>query len=158
MIKFEGQLSDTCKKEVIKKYRKSSVLVCCIISIIFAIPFIILSILNNWIFILAVAIIMLLPLFQYFSFSKSTLDLIVPTKIVVDRDNQTITSEGKRFKEIRYFDQINKIFDYGNYYQINFKFPYKSQNFIIEKSLIKTKTIEEFIGIFRENIITCWSE
>lgn len=153
MIEFEGQLSDTCKKEVIKKYRKSSVLVCCIISIIFAIPFIILSIINDWIFILATAIIMLLPLFQYFSCSKSTLDLIIPTKIVVDRDNQTITSEGKRFKEIRYFDQINKIFDYGNYYQINFKFPYKSQNFIIEKSLIKTQAYDDFIKLFGEYII-----
>lgn len=99
---------------------------------------------------MAVILLLMMPLFQFFSFKGSTLDLILPIEIVID--DSTIHSEGKKFSETRKLSQITKIIDYGEWYHIFFKFPYRSQNFIIEKKLLIEGSLEKFNNLFKEKI------
>ena len=135
MLKFYGDISEDCKTIILKNIKRSSSALMFLISCFISIPFIILTICYDWIFILAVLIVLSLPLFQYFSYTGSTLNLIFPTQVIIDND--VLTCQGKSFSVTRSIHQIKKIIDYGPVYQIMFKFPHRSQNFIIQKDLIK---------------------
>lgn len=151
MLVFSGDLSQSCKKNVIKKQKILTSLVAFIISCIFSIPFIILIIKYNWIFIIAILAIFTLPIFQYFSFRGSVQDLILPNKIIIN--NEFIVSLGKNFHHERKIQHIKKIVDYGDWYQIFFKYPYKNQTYICQKDLIKKGTIEDFENLFKGKIV-----
>lgn len=150
MLKFQGNLSNDCKAYALKRQRKISSIIIFFIGLILSIPFLILTFVYNWIFIMAVILLLMMPLFQFFSFKGSTLDLILPIKIVID--DSTIQSEGTKFLETRKLSQITKIIDYGEWYHIFFKFPYRSQNFIVEKKLLIEGSLEDFNNLFKEKI------
>lgn len=150
MIKFQGDLSEACKNFTIKRVRKLTCIVISCIGVILAIPFIILAFIYNWAFILASLLLLAMPLFQYFSYRGSTLDLMLPTEIEIC--GSTILSKGRKFSEIRDLSDITKIIDYGEWYQIYFKFPYRSQNFIIEKRLLVEGSLEDFNNLFKDKI------
>lgn len=151
MLIFSGDLSQNVKSNVVKKQKILTSLVALTISCIFSIPFIVLTIQYNWIFIIAILTIFTLPIFQYFSFKGSVLDLILPNKVIID--NQFIVSLGKNFRHERKIQYVKKIVDYGDWYQIFFKYPYKNQTYICQKDLIKEGTIEDFENLFKGKIV-----
>ena len=151
MIAYNGELSSECRAYLIKRQRKLTTLLAVCIGVLCSIPFIIIAFLYNWVFILFSLIIILLPVFQFFSFKGATLNYILPYKFIIIDGKMTCV--GAKFREEREIGQVSKVLDFGNWYHIFFKFPYKSQNFVAQKDLLTEGSLEEFENLFRGKLI-----
>ncbi len=77
--------------------------------------------------------------------------MIIPKKIIIT--NNMIINEGNNFKSTRNVSDIKKIIDYGDYFQIYFKWPKKTYKFLCQKNLIVEGTINDFEEKFKNKII-----
>lgn len=150
-MKFCGELSQNCKKFIIKKTRVHTLIVMYVVCLLFSISFIVLTFIYNWIFIMAVITLLLLPLLSLLTPAKSILDLTMPQQVVINKDE--IKSVGEKFNYQNDIEQIKKINDYGDWYQTFFYFPHKYQTFICQKDLIVEGTIDEFEETFKDKIV-----
>lgn len=162
MIEFKGELSNKCKKY----FTQSSWQLVFFIVIAVCIPFIILSIvlsiIDDWIYLL-----MLLPiaLFIFFASLKpgstayrklygkngKIYDGELTWHITIEGD--MISAEGTQRSEIKYLSNVKKVVDMGDWYKIYFYFPYKSDLFICQKDLIIQGTTEDFENLFSDKLI-----
>lgn len=130
--------------------KKISFIAMSIVCLLISVPFIILSFTNNIIFIIAFIAILILPLISLLPVYNSSLKLIMPLKLVINKNK--IVSIGENFHEERDLSRVKKVIDYGDWYQIFFYFGYRSQKFICQKDLIVEGTIEDFEKLFRDKI------
>lgn len=151
MLKFYGQISESNKKFIIKREKLIFFLASLIPVIIGTILTIIAAIKINYIWFLFLIPILFFISIPLYPLGKKTLDLMIPTKIIINK--QMIISEGNNYKCVRNSNDIKKIIDYGNYYQIYFNWPKKSYRFLCQKDLIVEGTIEDFEKIFSNKII-----
>ena len=150
MIEFSGTLSKNCKKYIIKRARKISLIGSSLVSFIFLIPSIILTC-NNLIYLMFVIVLIMFPLFSFFPLSDKSLQYLIPEKIEISND--IIISKGKKYEFAREISSVKKIIDFGDWYHIFFIYPDRSENFICQKSLIVKGTIEEFETMFEDKIV-----
>ena len=122
-----------------------------VVCLLFSISFIVLTFIYNWIFIMAVITLLLLPLLSLLTPAKSILDLTMPQQVVINKDD--IKSIGEKFNYQNDIEQIKKINDYGDWYQLYFFYPYKNQTYICQKDLIVDGSIEEFEERFKDKIV-----
>lgn len=151
MIKFYGNITEDNKKFIIKKEKMIFFLASVIPISIGIILTIVAAIKINiiWlIFCIPLIFFICIPLFPI---SKKTMGLIVPDKILIIND--LIISEGTNFKSVRKLIDIKKIKDYGDYYQIYFKWPKKTYKFLCQKNLLIEGSIEDFEKMFFNKII-----
>jgi len=152
MIRFEGAISQTSKKIVLKSYSNLML----IISICVCIPFVIVNILVaifiDSIYALFLLAILSLPVIAFFAREpKKAYGMIMPEKIIIDEE--CIESEGERFHKSKLLSDVKKIVDYGDGYLIFFySFP-KTVSFFCQKNLIVEGTIEEFEKLFEDKIV-----
>ena len=78
-------------------------------------------------------------------------DKFFPTSVRIS--NEGLELQGKEFDYTRDMVDVKKVYDYGEYYFITFYFPAKSQQFICQKDLLVSGTIEEFEGLFAGKIV-----
>ena len=100
---------------------------------------------------MAVITLLLLPLLSLLTPAKSILDLTMPQQVVINKDD--IKSIGEKFNYQNDIEQIKKINDYGDWYQLYFFYPYKNQTYICQKDLIVDGSIEEFEERFKDKIV-----
>lgn len=150
MIKFCGEISESSKQYLIKKESKSCFVVI-VGSLLLCIPFILLSILKDWIFIIAIIPFIFLSIVSIKPPQSKTLDLIFPTSIVIKDD--IIISQGKEFSISNQISYVKKVIDNGDWYHIIFKFPHKSFRYFCQKDLLIDGTLEDFERIFKDKII-----
>ena len=150
MIKFCGEITEKSKKFIINKNRFvlfiASILpvsVAIVITIFLTIKF-------HLIYLLFLIPLLFWLIFPLIPLSKKTLDKMIPTKILIT--SRTITSEGNNFACTRQLSDIKQVVDYGDFYQIYFKWPNKSYNFLAQKSLLTEGTIEDFEKLFKDKI------
>ena len=155
MFVYEGTLSEKCKRYMVKREQKGGVIIISIISVIFMIPTVLLTLFMNWIFIVFSFALLSWPIIAATPLSKANCALIIPTKITIDlqEDIPYIAAEGKRFDVIRELSMVKTVVDMGEWYVFIFFFPHKSDRFVCEKALIRQGTIEEFEDYFAEEII-----
>ena len=151
MIEFYGDISNDCKRYIIKTGQRITFTVCLIIALIISIPVIILSINKSLVY-----SIILLALLIYVSCSLSipkgkNLGYVIPQRIIIGTEE--IISEGKLFYRKKFLTSVKKVVDFGGWYHIYFKFPYMAVNFVCQKDLIVKGTIEEFEEMFSNKII-----
>ena len=92
-----------------------------------------------------------IPLLARIPKSKKERLAMMPQKICIDRKQMVaITGHGK---DIRLVDDVKKIIDHGDFYEICFRFGKDSLNFICQKSLLTKGTLEEFDELFGEKIL-----
>ncbi len=151
MLKFYGQISESNKKFIIKREKLIFFLASLTPVIIGTILTIIAAIKINYIWFLFLIPILFFISIPLYPLGKKTLDLMIPTKIIINK--QMIISEGNNYKCVRNSIDIKKIIDYGNYYQIYFKWPKKSYRFLCQKDLIVEGTLEDFENLFKEKIV-----
>ena len=149
MIEFRGDLSNNSKKYLIKKESKSC-LVVILGSLIACIPFICLTILKDWIFVVGIIPLVFLAISSLFPLNKKAVELILPTKIVIVND--LITCKGNNFSISNNISFVKKVLDYGEWYHIIFKFPHKSFRYLCQKDLLINGSLEEFEKIFEDKI------
>lgn len=162
MIEFKGKLSNKCKEYVVKSSWQLGLFVVIAVCIPFIILLIVLSIIDDWVYLL-----MLLPialLIFFFSLKPGTkayrklagkngkiYDGELTWHIIIKGDK--ISAEGTQRSEIKHLSNVKKVVDMGDWYKIYFYFPHKSDLFICQKDLIIQGTTEEFESLFSDKII-----
>lgn len=151
MLKFFGNISEKNKNFIIKK-EKLIFFYASIIPVIIGIAltiFVSIKIDLIWlVFLIPLLFFLSIPLFPL---GEKTLDMIIPKKIIIT--NNMIINEGNNFKSTRNVSDIKKIIDYGDYFQIYFKWPKKTYKFLCQKNLIVEGTINDFEEKFKNKII-----
>ena len=150
MIKFYGNISEKNKNRIIKKEKFIFFLASLIAVIIGSIITIILSLKIDLLFLLFIIPLTFFLLIPLFPLSKKTINSIIPNLIIIS-DNKVIC-EGVNFKSFKQFSDIKNIVDYGDCYQIYFKWPNKSFRFICQKDLLVEGSIDEFEKLFNKKI------
>ena len=149
-IVFEGELSVKNKKYFIKQLKIIIFLCWLISSWIVAIPFILLTIFNDKIFIYFSLLLLLFP-FIFLIIKNKHLEDMLPKKVIIYKDLMISFVKNAKYEEV--FDNISKVVDYGDCYKIYFKLFYKNQSFICQKDLIKEGTLDEFENLFSNELI-----
>ncbi len=150
MIEFRGELSKSSKEYLIKKESKNCIIVI-IGSLLFCIPFIVLSIINNWIFAIGVIPFVFISIASLIPPRGKILKLLFPIRVSINDD--IIICKGENFEVANNIASIKKIIAGGDWYHIIFKFPHKSFRFLCQKDLITEGTIEEFEETFKNKIV-----
>ena len=151
MIKFCGHISENNKNFIIKKEKLLFFLAALIPVIIGMILTIVAAIKINLIWLIFFIPLLFFLSTPLFPLSKKTIELMIPSKITITKT--IITSEGTSFKTTKNLSDVKKVIDYGNFYQVCFKWPKKSYKFLCQKDLITEGTIEDFEKMFSSKIV-----
>ena len=151
MIKFKGDMSEKCKKQMLSRNQKSIVLVFSIISLIISIPFIILSITSHWIYIVCIPGLVLGVMLISRSPSEKDQNLIIPSEVMIK--GEKIISKSDKFEHVRLISDVKQVIDEKEWYRLVFYYSSRNQYFICEKKLLVEGTIEEFEALFKNKLI-----
>lgn len=157
MIIFSGELSEESKRYVLKQNALLGLLVSSIPAFIATVIILTIAIICNlWIILLFLIIfalfVVLVTLAPYVQ-RKRTLNLIVPSKIVINNEGRYIKIYFRNTAIVeKKLSKIGKVIDEGKYYNIRLKFP-KIDGFLCQKDLLVEGTIEEFEELFQGKII-----
>lgn len=153
MIVFSGAVSDNARFFMKKLEARMLIIVTSIVSIIFCIPIVLLCIYVDWI-----SVIMFIPFVfavlsgVFYRVIPTDLKKIrMPTKVSIMSD--IMISSGKDFEYGRYYDDVKKVVDYGEWYHMVFYFPHKIVYYVCQKDLITEGTIEEFEELFKDKLV-----
>ena len=75
---------------------------------------------------------------------------ILPKRIYVKEDCIVCTAD--RYTESKFIQDVSKVIDHGEYYELCFPFGKLSEKFICQKSLLTRGTLEEFEALFEGKI------
>ena len=153
MIEFHGLPSKEVRRNYYKYQTILALLLCSIIAIIVGVPIVIVACYTEPIIALLAAPCLLSVVCCVFAFRfrKDVDDFTIPFDVCIQQT--TLTTEGKEFYQTRDMVDVKKVYDYGEYYFITFYFPAKSQQFICQKDLLVSGTIEEFEDLFAGKIV-----
>ena len=151
MIEFRGEMSENCRRYVFKKERKMGVIVASIISSVFCIPIIILAIIWDWIFSIAIIVPVLTVILANLTPKQKSYPLIFPDKIIIDKSR--LESRSTKFHISKTMDQVKRVIDRGEWYHIFFFDRPWNSRFVCQKDLLVQGTIEEFEKLFEDKII-----
>ncbi|MBQ8288387.1 MAG: hypothetical protein IJX76_06405 [Clostridia bacterium] len=120
-------------------------------AILFGIPTIIAAIMIHWIFIICIPVLIAIPFVAGMPPSPKVYTLILPSKVTISTDTSIITSASEKFRVECSIDQVVKVIDMGEWYQIYVE--NKEGRFICQKSLLSVGTLDEFEQIFEDKIV-----
>ena len=147
MIEFEGKVSKSVTKHIMRKFLMVGIIVD-IIVLLLGVSFFV-SIGMNWVVSLII------------SFSSASISIVIsvcsvkealPLRICIE-DDQTISGTYANGYGTRKLDQVKKVIDYGDFYDITFVLLYRWRNCVCQKDLITQGTIEEFEQLFEDKIV-----
>ncbi|MBO5417421.1 MAG: hypothetical protein J6A50_02310 [Clostridia bacterium] len=108
--------------------------------------------LKSWIIILLYGLMfIIIPLGARIPNSAKEKKAITPKKIII-KDGY-ITCLADKYEEIRNISDIKTVWDWGEFYEINFPFGKISEKFICQKDLLTIGSIEEFEDLFADKIV-----
>ena len=151
MIVFSGQLSGNCKQYVLHRESRFSFIGGMITAILFGIPTVIAAIMIHWIFILCIPVLIAIPFVAGMPPSKKSYPLILPCKVSINTKTSEIISQNEKFRAECSIDQVVKVVDMGEWYQIYVE--NKEGRFICQKNLLSVGTLDEFEEIFQNKLI-----
>ena len=151
MIEFRGTLSDTCTKEMMKRETITKLIVFTPLGVAFALPFFIIGLFKEPMFHAFAALAFIICLCGAGPAPKNKYHTIFPTSVKIDGEDLSISGDG--FFHERGMEQVKKVIDFGDWYQIVFYFPHKNLYFICQKDLIVQGTIQEFEELFGDLIV-----
>ena len=150
MIEFKGELSDVCKKYMLKK--ETHKLAAIIINIPFFVVAIVVAFIWHWSMVIALPVILLFTILLCMPPSKRDYGAIFPLMIRI-KDNGDMIVKGERFYWEQSISQVKSVTDNGDWYHIFFYYPHTNPRFVCQKNLISNGTIEEFEKLFEGKII-----
>lgn len=153
MIEFSGELSKDSKNFLIKKNILANFLSTFFVSIIFTIFIIILAISVDKLILLFLTTIFLANILSLIPPNKKTLEYIIPSKIIISKKDEILSTEGIKFNQIRNFSNIKIIYDFGEFYYFTFYFPNKCAQFLCQKDLLVQGDLNEFETYFKDKIV-----
>ena len=151
MLVFRGEISENCRRYIIRTERKNARIGAAIAAGIFCVPITILAILYHWAFTLAYIVLILLIILAGILPKQDNYALIIPEEVIINND--VLESKSKKFHFTRMKNQVKKVVDIGEWYHIYFYAGYKCPRFICQKDLMQQGTIEDFEQIFQDKIV-----
>lgn len=153
MIVFNGEASDKAKLYYKIKGANALVIGACIFSVIWCVPVLLICIYYDWIVALFFAPFAFVVIASIvYRFAPTDLNKIqTPVKVEIMPD--VMISTGKIFEYARYYDDVKKVIDYGEWYHIVFYWPHKCWSYLCQKDLITEGTIEEFEEYFKDKLV-----
>ena len=148
MIQFSGNISEKCKKYIRKKAMMQWLYFAMFTAIIIGIPSIL--VLLFWdiaFFVVFTALVIAYGIVLSFLTKNDQMPHII------EIENGEIYAEMSKGAATRNYNDIKKIVDYGEFYDIIFYFPNKVLNCICQKDLIQEGTIEDFEELFKDYIV-----
>lgn len=155
IIEFDGQPTGRCKRFMQKRVAKTETLIMIIAMCVVMIPvsFLLLEFLGLWILYLIIpAMLCIIAMVGIRPFMKNEMNNVLPSKIVIHANGhmESITSS---FHWVKMVEDVEKVLDYGEWYQINFVPGEKNECFICQKDLIILGTIEDFEKLFEGKLV-----
>ncbi len=154
MIEFAGYLSGEAEKHFWKKNKAFGM------KIFLAAMIIALPIVLYWTFqlqhyivlgIYGIALVAAVPLMLLNPQSKKDKKALTPNRIFTDGESITCVTE--KFTETKYIGDEKLVCDYGEFYELVFPFGKVSHNFICQKILLTSGTLEDFEKLFEDKIV-----
>lgn len=151
MIEFRGEFSDACKKHMVRQDSKIGFFVGLVTIVLFMIPTIIATILWDKIVAIAIPFLILIPILLGCPLTNSTKKAIGSQNVLIG--NGIIESHNEKTGYYNKIEDVKKVVDYGEFYQIYLNFPHRLLGVICQKDLIVQGTIEEFEELFADKIV-----
>ena len=151
---FEGNLSEKCMVWLEREMKKSAVAAGLISCGVISIPIILMGIfISKWelLFLLIPVTIVILAACTLSTDTRKNVMNNIPIKIEIGSTG--LAMETRTVFVRRNMDDVKKVWDFGEWYQITFYFGYKNAFFICQKDLIKEGTIEEFEEMFADKLV-----
>ena len=154
MLEFKGELSDICKKSILKEQSITGVIVAFIVAIFGGVIVITLAYILNWMELLffLIPLILIVPIIASAPYlqKNKTLEISVPQRIVIDGKEESLyIALGKPTRIIKKsLLSIKSVEDNGDWYYLKLRFP-KLGGFICQKNLLTEGSIEEFEALFQ---------
>ena len=153
MIIFRGEMSNACKKYILKQARKASFTVGIITSVLFFIPVIFAAFYWDPLVLLFLIPLILAPWLGAVSPAKKDEGIVIPEKIVIDEEENTLIWESDKSQIVRHMEDVRDVTDMGNWYTIRFCYGARALPFVCEKHLLCQGTFEDFERMFQEKLI-----
>jgi hypothetical protein len=151
-IEFKGELSESCKRFLIKKQIKIQAIASLFATALF-LPIIVLgAFLWNEIFIIAGSPLILIVIFSMLPPGKNAQKLFVPKCIYFDLEEGTVVHQCEKKERFHMISSINKIIDCGEWYYLTFNFSDRDLYFVCQKSLLTKGSLEDFEALFEGKI------
>ena len=158
MIVFSGEFSEESKRYVLKQNARIGLLVSSILALIATVIVVTIAIIYSlWLillFLIIFALLVVLATLTPYIQRKRILKLIVPSKIVINKEGGYIRIYFRNTAAIveQKLSKIKKVIDEGKHYYIKLKFP-KIDGFLCQKDLLEEGTNEEFEEVFQRKMI-----
>ena len=151
MFEFRGKLSKECEDFLFNKQRKMEVISICFASVVVSIPIIIFAFSFHLAILGGVLLFPIALLISFLPFNKKGFLEFMPYRIWFDFKEDTIFYKSKKNASSYGISDIEKIYDYGNFYHIKFK-KVPDSYYVLQKDLIVQGTIEKFEKRFKNKI------
>ena len=96
------------------------------------------------------SLFLLIPLLLRIPKSEKEKRTLLPKKIYVE--DEYIVCVGEAYEESKFIDDVAKVIDHGEFYELVFPFGNASDKFICQKGLLTKGTLEEFEQLFSGKI------
>lgn len=153
MVEFSGYITGSAEKHYWKKSRRAVTIAMSLAALLVAVPFVVFSISSkNW-EMLSIAVLGVVFVYSITFIpigKKQRLDF-TPSKIFVQ--DEYLVCVGKKFTESAAIEDVVKLVDYGEFYDLSFPFGKLNDKFVCQKSLLSKGTLEEFEALFEGKII-----
>ena len=149
MIEFRGQLSSVVEKRILHNQRTMEAK---LIFFVFLIMLPSANALANFVGHFAIVwvyagMLVCLPIIALtIPRSKKEKQMFTPKSMVIDEDS--ITCKKATTCDVRYFEDVKTVRDFGEFYEFVFRFGKISTHFICQKDLLVKGTLEEFEALF----------
>ena len=151
MFEFRGKLSKECEDFLYNKQRRLELISMGIVALVFSIVIIVFAIFVNSILFIGLILPLLFVIAPILPSTKRSFLQRMPNKVLFDFEKDTIFYSSEKSKDTYQISQIEKIFDYGNFYHIIFE-PAPDSYYVLQKDLMVQGTISEFEEYFKDKI------
>ncbi|MBQ2702084.1 MAG: hypothetical protein IJF64_03745 [Clostridia bacterium] len=150
MIEFRGYLHYTARRYLLKKMQKITTIGAICMFFLLGVPSLLAWIYwGIWVFFA----MSLLGTIWMFALTWMVRRDAYPSRIIIDIKEKKIFGEYRKGAGDRSIDDVKKVIDMGEFYDIIFYFPNQWSNCICQKDLIIKGTIEEFEEFFKDKIV-----
>ena len=154
MIEFKGALSKETEKFILKEHKRVESIAWIITAFILGIPIAVFSITVEPIFAIGLIVPLILIFSYYIPYGKSEKCAMLPEKISIDFEEETIVFKSAKVEDFHMLSDIERIEDYEDWYYIRFSAGDKSWKYVCQKDLTSKEELCEFQKQFEGLLIT----
>ena len=152
MFEFRGNLSKECEDFLYNKQKRLELFSLGGVCAIFSIIIIVLSALIHPIFLIFFFLLAFMMVTPFLPITRKSFLQHMPKSIVFNFSEDTVFYKSNKSEYSDRISDIEKIYDYGNFYHIKFK-KVPDSYYVLQKGLITQGTIGKFEECFKDKIL-----